>query len=48
MTIRDNATFGLKARGIGKRQRYAMVQPILERAGLAEFEMPSPTSFPVA
>ena len=38
MTVRDNAAFGLKARGIGKRQRYAFVQPILERAGLAGFE----------
>ena len=38
MTVRDNAAFGLKARGIGKRQRYALVQPILERAGLAGFE----------
>jgi NitT/TauT family transport system ATP-binding protein len=38
MTVRDNAAFGLKARRIGKRQRYAMVQPILERAGLAGFE----------
>ena len=38
MTVRDNAAFGLKARGIGKRQRYALVQPILELAGLAGFE----------
>ena len=38
MTVRDNAAFGLKARGIGKRQRYAMVQPILDRAGLKGFE----------
>jgi NitT/TauT family transport system ATP-binding protein len=38
MTVRDNAAFGLKARGIGKQQRYAMVQPILDRAGLKGFE----------
>jgi NitT/TauT family transport system ATP-binding protein len=38
MTVRDNAAFGLKARGIGKQQRYAMVQQILERAGLSGFE----------
>jgi NitT/TauT family transport system ATP-binding protein len=38
MTVRDNAAFGLKARGIGRRQRYDMVQPILERAGLKGFE----------
>jgi len=38
MTVRDNAAFGLKARGIGKDQRHAMVQPILERAGLKGFE----------
>jgi NitT/TauT family transport system ATP-binding protein len=42
MTVRDNAAFGLKARGVGKRQRYAMVQPILERAGLAGFESAFP------
>jgi NitT/TauT family transport system ATP-binding protein len=38
MNVRDNAAFGLKARGIGRRQRYDMVQPILERAGLRGFE----------
>jgi NitT/TauT family transport system ATP-binding protein len=38
MSVRDNAAFGLKARGIARRERYAMVQPIIERAGLAGFE----------
>jgi NitT/TauT family transport system ATP-binding protein len=38
MTVRDNAAFGLKARGIPKRERYAMVQPILDKAGLTGFE----------
>jgi NitT/TauT family transport system ATP-binding protein len=36
--VRDNAAFGLKARGFSKRDRYVMVQPILELAGLAGFE----------
>jgi NitT/TauT family transport system ATP-binding protein len=38
MTVRDNAAFGLKARGFSSAERYAMVQPILERAGLKGFE----------
>jgi NitT/TauT family transport system ATP-binding protein len=38
MSVRDNAAFGLKARGIPKAERYALVQPILERAGLKGFE----------
>jgi NitT/TauT family transport system ATP-binding protein len=38
MSVRDNAAFGLKARGIAKAERYAMVQPILEKAGLKGFE----------
>jgi len=38
MTVRDNAAFGLKARGIAKQERYAEVQPILEKAGLKGFE----------
>jgi NitT/TauT family transport system ATP-binding protein len=38
MTVRDNAAFGLKARRIPKRERYEMVQPILETAGLKGFE----------
>jgi NitT/TauT family transport system ATP-binding protein len=38
MTVRDNAAFGLKARGIPKRERYSMVQPILDKAGLTGFE----------
>jgi NitT/TauT family transport system ATP-binding protein len=38
MSVRDNAAFGLKARGIPKRERYAMVQPIIETAGLRGFE----------
>jgi NitT/TauT family transport system ATP-binding protein len=36
--VRDNAAFGLKARGIAKRTRYEMVQPILDLAGLTGFE----------
>jgi NitT/TauT family transport system ATP-binding protein len=38
MTVRDNAAFGLKARGFGRAERHGMVQPILERAGLKGFE----------
>ena len=38
MSVRDNAAFGLKARGIPRRERYVMVQPILETAGLGGFE----------
>jgi NitT/TauT family transport system ATP-binding protein len=38
MSVRDNAAFGLKARGIAKLERYAQVQPILEKAGLKGFE----------
>jgi NitT/TauT family transport system ATP-binding protein len=38
MSVRDNAAFGLKARGLAAADRYAMVQPILERAGLKGFE----------
>lgn len=36
--VRDNAAFGLKARGFSKAERYRMVQPILELAGLKGFE----------
>ncbi len=42
MSVRDNAAFGLKARGFSREQRYAMVQPILERAGLKGFEAALP------
>jgi len=38
MSVRDNAAFGLKARGFAVAERYAMVQPILDRAGLKGFE----------
>ena len=42
MNVRDNAAFGLKARGMGKHERYANVQPILELAGLKGFEAALP------
>ena len=38
MSVRDNAAFGLKARGIARAERYAEIQPILEKAGLKGFE----------
>jgi NitT/TauT family transport system ATP-binding protein len=41
-SVRDNAAFGLKARGFSRRERYAMVQPILEKAGLKGFEQALP------
>ena len=42
MNVRDNAAFGLKARGMDKNERYANVQPILELAGLKGFEAALP------
>jgi len=38
MSVRDNAAFGLKARGVARRERHARVEPILRMAGLAGFE----------
>jgi NitT/TauT family transport system ATP-binding protein len=38
MNVRDNAAFGLKARGVSKAERYEKVQPIIEIAGLKGFE----------
>lgn len=38
MNVRDNAAFGLKARGVSKEERYRRVQPIIETAGLKGFE----------
>jgi NitT/TauT family transport system ATP-binding protein len=42
MSVRDNAAFGLKARGLSRSTRYALVQPILDRAGLKGFERALP------
>ena len=37
MSVRDNVAFGLKARGISRRERYAMVEPFIKKVGLAAF-----------
>jgi NitT/TauT family transport system ATP-binding protein len=38
MSVRDNVAFGLKARGVGKRQRYAIAEPYIQKVGLGGFE----------
>jgi NitT/TauT family transport system ATP-binding protein len=38
MSVVDNVAFGLKARGVGKRERRAAVLPMIQTVGLAGFE----------
>jgi NitT/TauT family transport system ATP-binding protein len=38
MSVRDNVAFGLKARGFSRGERYARVQPMIKKVGLAGFE----------
>jgi NitT/TauT family transport system ATP-binding protein len=38
MPVRDNVAFGLKARGVPRRDRYEAVTPIIRTVGLAGFE----------
>ena len=38
MTVRDNVAFGLKARGFSRRDRDAIAEPFIRKAGLAGFE----------
>jgi NitT/TauT family transport system ATP-binding protein len=38
MNVRDNVAFGLKARGLSKRDRYAIVEPFIRKVGLGGFE----------
>jgi NitT/TauT family transport system ATP-binding protein len=38
MTVRDNVAFGLKAQGLGKRDRYAIADPFIRTVGLSGFE----------
>jgi NitT/TauT family transport system ATP-binding protein len=38
MTVRDNVAFGLKAQGLGKRDRYAIANPFIRTVGLTGFE----------
>jgi NitT/TauT family transport system ATP-binding protein len=42
MTVRDNVAFGLKARGVRRKDRYAIVDPIVEMVGLSEFALALP------
>jgi NitT/TauT family transport system ATP-binding protein len=38
MNVRDNVAFGLKARGLSKRDRFAIVEPFIRKVGLGGFE----------
>jgi NitT/TauT family transport system ATP-binding protein len=38
MSVRDNVAFGLKAQGVGKAERYRVVDPYIRTVGLAGFE----------
>src|SRR5947209_6519167 len=38
MSVRDNVAFGLKAQGVGKAERYRIVDPYVRTVGLAGFE----------
>src|SRR5229473_1914115 len=38
MSVRDNVAFGLKARGMSKRDRRRAVEPMIQTVGLAGFE----------
>ena len=38
MSVRDNVAFGLKAQGIGRAERYRVVEPFIRKVGLAGFE----------
>jgi len=42
MTIIDNVSFGLKVRGMGKGERYAIAHKLLVSVGLADFESAYP------
>jgi NitT/TauT family transport system ATP-binding protein len=37
MSVRDNVSFGLKARGYSKRDRYAIADPYIKKVGLSGF-----------
>lgn len=41
-SVIDNVAFGLKMRGVGKEQRYAIAREYLEKVNLAEFESAYP------
>ncbi len=38
LNVRDNVAFGLKAQGMGRRQRYGLVEPFIRKVGLGGFE----------
>jgi NitT/TauT family transport system ATP-binding protein len=38
LSVRDNVAFGLKAQGLGRRERYGIVEPFIQKVGLNGFE----------
>ncbi len=38
LSVRDNVAFGLKAQGLGSRERYRIVEPFIRKVGLTGFE----------
>ena len=38
MSVRDNVAFGLKAQGVGRSERYRVVEPHIRKVGLGGFE----------
>ncbi len=42
MTVRNNVAFGLKARGLSKKERYAIADPFIDKVGLGGFESALP------
>jgi NitT/TauT family transport system ATP-binding protein len=38
LSVRDNVAFGLKAQGLGRRDRYRIAEPFIHKVGLAGFE----------
>jgi NitT/TauT family transport system ATP-binding protein len=38
LSVRDNVAFGLKAQGLGRRERYRIVEPFIRKVGLTGFE----------
>jgi len=38
LSVRDNVAFGLKAQGLGRRERYGIVEPFIRKVGLTGFE----------
>ena len=38
LSVRDNVAFGLKAQGLGRRERHRIVEPFIRKVGLTGFE----------